>query len=421
MAFRPVLSALFFSAVFGAFLSIAALAVLEKAPWAVLEVSETVPGRALEKTLRDAGIGCVSAFSIPVLLNDFDGVREIPLDRYDDYVEAGDPRNDGYAVKLRSFFIAEGKCRFFLEPGFGLRRKLERLLPEFSGTWVLENPVVFPAAACAAFLAAALAFVLLEAGKRRAGNRPPVRRFFGSGEPGFLFGAFCAVPVLFPLVLAGVPGLAASGLFVILFHASKPIIREYFRHYRKGFRPMTGTERRELAGLYPFHCAVDLGVFPAYVFCCLAGGISPVIALPAPFLFCVSLFLSCKAEASADRNVFFPLPISGKIRPGALILPVLPVFLAACAVFAAAQPVSAPFSYSASYGPLPGPGEYAAHAEFQASFSRRSLYGESNYGSYPAGEDGLISGFVPAEPSLSPLPPYPPELEKLSELFAGPR
>jgi hypothetical protein len=412
MALRPAFSAFFFSAVLGALLSAAALAVLERAPWAVLEVPETVPGRELEKALRDAGIGGVSAFSIPVLLNDFDGVREIPLDRYDDYVEAGDPRNDGYAAKLRAFFIAEGKCRFFLKPGFGLRRKLERLLPEFSRTWVLENPVVFPAAACAVFLAAALAFVLSEAVKRGAGTRLPGRRF--SGEPGFLFGAICAVPVLFPLALAGVPGLAASGLFVILFHASKPVMREYFRHYRKGFRPMTGAERRELAGLYPFHRAVGLGVFPVYVFCCLAGGISPVIALPAPFLFCVSLFLSYKAEASADRNAFFPLPISGKIRPGALIPP---VFLAACAVFAAAlsQPASAPFPYSAPYGPLPGPEAYAAHAEFQASFSRRSLYGESNYGSYPTGEDGLISGFVPAEPSLPSLPPYPPELEELSD------
>jgi hypothetical protein len=428
MALRPVLSAFFFSAVLGAFLSAAALAVLDKTPWAVLEVPETVPGKELEKKLRDAGIGCVSAFSIPVLLNDFDGVREIPLDSYGDYMEAGDPRNDGYAAKLRSFFIAEGTCRFFLEPGFGLRRKLERLLPEFSVTWVLENPVIFPAAACATFLAAALAFILLEAGKQRAGKKRsaagtclPARRFFGGEEPGFPFGAFCAVLVLLPLALAGVLGLAAAGLFVILFHVSKPVIREYFRHYRKGFRPITGTERRELVGLYPFHLAVGLGVFPAYVLCCLSGGISPVIALPAPFLFCVSLFLSYKAEASADRNTFFPLPISGKIRPGALIPPALPFFLAACAVaaFTAQQPAFAPFPRSVPYGPLPGPEEYAAHAEFQASFSRRSLYGEHNYGSYPIGEDGLISGFVPAEPSLLPLPPYPPELEELSRLFAS--
>jgi hypothetical protein len=405
-------------------LSAAALAVIERTPWVVLEVPETVPGRELEKILRDAGIGCVSAFSIPVLRNGFDGVREIPLDNYDDYVEAGDPRNDGYASRLRSFFTAQGKCRFFLKPGFGLRRKLEKLLPEFSGTWVLENSAVFPAASCAAFLAAAMVFVLLEAGKRgsAAGTCRPARRFFGREEPGFPFGAFCAVPVLFPLALTGVPGLAVSGFFVILFHALKPVLREYFRHYRKGFRPMTGTERRELAGLYPFHCAVSLGIFPVYVLCCIAGGTSPVVTLSAPFFFCVSLFLSYKAEASVERNAFFPLPISGKIRAGALVFPALPVFLTACAAaaFTAAlpRPASVSFPRSAPYGPLPGPEEYAAHAEFQAEFSRRSLYGENNYGSYPTGEDGLISGFVPVEPSLPPLPPYPPELEELSRLFS---
>jgi hypothetical protein len=411
MALRPALSAFFFSAALGVFLSAAALAVREKTPWAVLEVPETVPGRELEKNIREAGIGCVSMFSIPVLLNDFDEIREIPLDSYDDYVEAFDPRNDGYAARLRSFFMAEGRCRFFLKPGFALRLKLQKL-PELSGTWVLESSGAFPAALCAVFLAAALAFVLTEAGPGRRGRQ--VRRF--SGEPGFVFGALCAVPVLFPLALAGAPGLAAAGLFVLLFHASKPVIREYFRHYRKGFRSMTGNERRELAGLYPFHCALSLGVFPVYALCCLAGGISPVIAVPAPFFFCLSLFLSRKAEASVTRNVFFPLPIRGKIRPGALIPPALPVFLAAAAA-ALLLPASGPLPRSVPYGPLPGPEAYAAHAEFQASFSRRSLYGERNYGVYPIGEDGLISGFVPAAPAL-PLPPPPPELEELFRLFA---
>ena len=423
MSFRPFLSAFFFSVGSGIVLSAAALAVLGWGgpPWVVLEVPETVPGREIEKTLQNAGIASVSAFSVSVLLNDFDRIRKIPLDSYDSYVETSDPRNDGYAFALRSFFIADGKCRFFLRSGFGLRRKLEKSLPERSGTWVLESSVVFPVIACAVFIAAALAFVLPEAGRRGSvtGTGAPVRRFLGNGEPGFPFGALCAVPVLFPLALTGAPGLAASGFFVLLFHASKPVIREYFRRYRKSFRPMTGTERRELAGLYPFHCAAALSVFPCYVLCCLAGGISPVVALPAPFFFCVSLFLSHKAEASVERNAFFPLPISGKIRPRTVVPPALPVFLLAALAAALLQPASSP--RSASYGPLPGPEAYAVHAEFQASFSRRSLYGESNYGSYPVGKDGLISGFVPAEPPLPlhSLPPYPPELEELFRLFSG--
>ncbi|MDR0585959.1 MAG: hypothetical protein LBG26_01835, partial [Treponema sp.] len=132
-----------------------------------------------------------------------------------------------------------------------------------------------------------------------------------------------------------------------------------------------------------------------------------------------SLFLSHKAEASVERNAFFPLPISGKIRPRAVVPPALPVFLLAALAAALPRPVSSP--RSTPYGPLPGPKAYAVHAEFQASFSRRSLYGESDYGSYPVGEDGLISGFVPAEPPLPfpALPPYPPELEELSRLFSG--
>jgi hypothetical protein len=226
-----------------------ALAALEWAgpPWAVLEVPETVPGRELEKRLQNAGVACISVFSVPVLLNDFDRIREIPLDRYDDYVEVFDPRNDGYAARLRSFFIAEGKCRFFLQPDFNLRRKLVKLLPELSGAWVLESSEIFPVAACVAFIVAALVFVLREAGPGKRGfGRSLAHRF--SGEPGFLFGAICTGLVLFPLALAGVSGLVASGLFVLLFHSTKPVVREYFRHYRKNFRSMTGNERREFRG-----------------------------------------------------------------------------------------------------------------------------------------------------------------------------
>jgi hypothetical protein len=260
-----------------------------------------------------------------------------------------------------------------------------------------------------------LLFILLETG---SGTRRPAsaRRSPGIEEKGFRFGAFCAVPVFFPLALTGAVGLVASGLFVTLFHALKPVLREYFRREKKRFRPMTGKECRELAGLYPVHCALGLGFFPCYILCCFAGGINPVVAFLQPLLFCVSLFLSYKAEASVERNAFFPLPISGRIRMRGLIPPALPVFLAGFVV-ALLQPAVPPPPRSGLYGPLPGPEEYAVHAEFQASFARRSLYGETNYGSYPAGEDGLISGFVPAEPAFSPLPPYPPELEELFRLF----
>jgi hypothetical protein len=439
MSSRPFFFAFCFSACSGILLSVLAVSGRIGAPWVALEVPETVPGRELEERLRNAGIVSVSAFSVSVLLNDFDGIREVPLDRYGDYVEASDPRNDGYAHRLCSFFSAEGKCRFFLRSGFGLKRKLVKLLgrpkpsgssglfgssgnmsPDnsdaVSGSWVLETQAAFPPVVCAAFIIAVLLFIILETGPpvRRS---PSVRRSSGRGETGFRFGAFCAVPVLFPLALTGAPGLAASGFFVILFHVTKPVLREYFRREKKRFHPMTGKDYRELAGLYPLHCALSLGVFPCYILCCLVGGINPVVAFSQPLFFCVSLFLSYRAEASVERNVFFPLPIGGRIKLRALFPPALPVFLAA---FAAAllQPVSPPSLRSDFYGPLPGPEEYAVHAEFQASFARRSLYGETNYGTYPTGEDGLISGFIPEPPlPLPSLPSYPPELEELSRLF----
>jgi hypothetical protein len=371
--------------------------------WVLLEAPETIPDRDLAAAVEGAGISPVCESATSVLLNDFDEVKTIPLDRYADYVEDFDPRNDGFAEKLRAYFVAGGKRRFFLDcmetSPAEIEKRLKPVLAEFEGAVFLKpapgGSGVFPTAALAAFLCAALLFVLSETAKGTAF----VRKLWKSqAGPGFFFGALCAAPVLAPLALAGAPGVIGAGLLAAAFCLSKPLFGEYFRSYRRGFRHLKKTEFWELCALFPQQLAASLACLALYVLCCVLGKIHPfVAAAPAILLFPVT-FNAWKADATSLRNVFFPLPITGKIQLKSLFPLIFLVFLLAAvpAFFlrpysAESAPGQAP-SGTAAYGPMPAEAEFRAHAEFQASFSRRPLHGgEAAYGSYVLGEDGLLS------------------------------
>jgi hypothetical protein len=88
--------------------------------FAVLELDESVSDREMAAALNQAlglGVSGAQVFSESsqwVLLNDFDNIIRVPLDQYGDRLEALDPRNDGFAGRLRSFFVRNGKRYFFI-------------------------------------------------------------------------------------------------------------------------------------------------------------------------------------------------------------------------------------------------------------------------------------------------------------------
>ena len=83
--------------------------------WAVVYTGAGLKERKIAGMLKEKGLDCVSESTVWVLLDDFSELKQIPLDQYDDFVEPFDPRNDGYAEKLRSFFVQAGIRRFFVE------------------------------------------------------------------------------------------------------------------------------------------------------------------------------------------------------------------------------------------------------------------------------------------------------------------
>ncbi|MDR2102686.1 MAG: hypothetical protein LBP42_01135 [Treponema sp.] len=328
-------------------------------------------------------------------LDDFERLREIPLDRYPDQLEPFDPRNDGYAEKLHSFFVRGGRRFFFipLPPDFAgrERRELERrvsrslegipysllfrgIAPPFFWFFIL-------------FLFAAAGTLLL------------------SGTP-LLWAAY--VPLLLPLFIAGSPGFALSAILAGFFFIFREPLRGYFVFRRSRSRyflrepslvPPSGG-RFKIIALYGF---LSLVLSAAYGAVCGLGNIPPPLGLAFFVSFGLVFFLSLSAESRWEENPehvhFKPVPIMDfalnlSFFPG-IILPFgLASFLS----------LFVPSPMADSAGPFPeeaftliSPLEYKDHVFFQSSFSLTPLgdwegEGDNDYTQYAMAGDGLISG-----------------------------
>jgi hypothetical protein len=357
-------------------------------PWISVTVNADLNDRELGKKFSGAGFEYISESTQRVLLNDFDEIKQIPLDQYDLLVEDFDPRNDAYAAKLRAFFTAGGRRRFFLKtagrPG-ATAKKLGDILPsgEYRVDWnpLLpgEMPRLFHTISAACFAAAALGFMLLQ------------RRSF--------FAALAVLPALGFFALAGPEGIAMGGLLAAVFSLLRGALGEYF--YRAGKK---GRELKFIYNAYPLELAASGVLLALYGGFCIVGCLSPA-AVPGFIAFIPALLLPPWLQARRARHMFFPLPVK---RPAfaSLFPPVLPVFTAAffAAIIAGSFETPENSPGAGSWGTLPGRQEWESHAAYQRNFSlnalpvKISLEGYSPgrskpYGSYTS-EGGLIDGFI---------------------------
>jgi len=82
--------------------------------YAILVVDESEDEQGIREMFTLGGLGeVISESSQFVSIDDFGSFKQIPLISFYDEIEPFDPRNDGYAEKLHSFFVNNGKCYFF--------------------------------------------------------------------------------------------------------------------------------------------------------------------------------------------------------------------------------------------------------------------------------------------------------------------
>jgi hypothetical protein len=391
------------------------------AVYAVLELDAALPDRQVRELLSDEKV--LSESSLWVFLDDFSGLRRIPLDQYPGRVSPFDPRNDGYAERLRAFFVRGDRRLVYIPLGRGpgaagrLEKKLAAALEgipfrlEYSGGGKPLAP--YAALLCAAGLAV----------------------LWFTRRPVF---APC-LPLLAGLSFAGAPGLALGSLLLGLGGLLLEPGEEYFayRRYKKNRLPFGPGENRSLGELLgPFRNRLFL--MPVFiggpVLCSVPGGVHPLLTLAAGAAFggiyILSHWVFSRRGEAQDHVRFSPVII--------LKAPALKAdfsrFMAPHALAALlALPLGLLFPGQVPKPPglkdLPAPvreAEYRAHAAFQASFSLRPLGRETGgpaYFHYILGDDGLIAGNTAALPAeaggISPeeIPPFP--LKNLMEALDG--
>jgi len=340
-----------------------------------------------------------------VFLDDFGKLTQIPLVEYENRLLDFDPRRDGYADKLRNFFVRDEK-RFFFVPFEGVEKKIihnkipisdnwinkkrfeafSKLFPEDSKIekiifFVYEEPILFY------FLLFAITM--------------PISMIF-SFKPLFFMAIF---PILIPLTIIGPAGFALStaliGFYCIIpriFFYKKIIgnilcliaiflwtamflnMPNIFSPEGQGILGKLGKDSLTIFGIPALFCVFGLGFLSSFflkekIKFSLIGAI-----IPFAFVSILSIFLPQTMGITTERNNEF---------------------------------------IEDFFNNIVDVGEYENHVEFQENFSFIPLGSQSrnlNYMRYHLGEDGLISEISPyIRSEKNKIPPFP--LEKLIAFF----
>jgi hypothetical protein len=378
------------------------------AGYVVLSLDVSYEDRYIGELLGEGNWGnYISESTQWVFWDDFGEVVQISLESYGDRVESFDPRNDGYAGRLKSFFVHGGK-RFFFIPlssdfwGISQGKIEESLALCLEG---IPFQVEFPGVSrplwiyAVLFAAASVGMLLL------------------SGVP---WVGLNLLPLLAALSYPGPAGFALSAVLTALLRLLLQPLREFFisRHYTRidrktrFFKSQWGAL---LLFLVIYGAICYLGRFPVFLG---AGGIFSFFLILG-----VSLWAESKGGAKIGHIRFVPIPISVP-PPGAdkFSRIMIPFALGSLGALFLPSLILGP-GYAAEGKPpvstewqeyMINSEEYEAHAVFQASFSLRPLRtGGDNpengeYLRYYRAEDGLIGDYSVVEDNRAQeIAPFP--------------
>ena len=389
---------------------------------AVLIVDESEDDIGIQNKLSSGGAGdFISESSQLVPIDDFGVLKFIPLDSFQGQIESFDPRDDGYASKLRSFFVHDGKRFFFriTENSSSRQAYTEKQLSA-----ILED-IPFKFLVLARRTSVFFYYLLLASGCAFA-------LFFSSNRRLFIF----QLPVLLAAGQAGFFSIILAAILTGIWELLREPLLELFasRRYNRKVVDYAGSGFRGVKErLRPFRQNLLLALLffaflPAFSF---VGLINPVLLFAVCVSFTFLYLLSFKTEEERmrkNRHIQFTpvllLPYKAKTFS---FFPLLLPFglLAISALFLPADfggpsrglsPIDPGFLISAE--------EYNRHIAFQKSFSYLPLNQpdsdqealiKKEYLRYYLGEDGLITGndaYVSEDSGAHPFP-----LEKLMDFL----
>jgi hypothetical protein len=342
-----------------------------------------------------------------VLLDDFDELQRVPLTEYRDRIEPFDPRNDGYAERLRAFFIQDNQRFLFIPytpdvqavvdqvPGIFDESISWTLIPHFStgGTETPVKPVLVYLS-----LSMIAGMITLICSKNR----------------GLLLGLY---PIIAALSLIGAIGMVLGTVLYTLAGIVLPSVQEWFVSHR--YKRYVHTD------LFRNRVAIACMVAPVlYGVLCMVFHVLPVLGIAGFVCFFMIFFVTLWTQSSQGKAYshirFMPVPIAGfsAVRP---VIPrtVIPVAVAALVALFVPSVLPAPVSITLiddfnliDQATLIPYTDYESHAFFQSTFSLFSLGAavsdrtQQQYTWYHLDGNGLIAQ-AENTPARYEIPPFP--------------
>ena len=382
--------------------------------YAVLSVDASVDDAAVVSLLQSGdnnfGGTPVSESSQWVFLDEFDSINKIPLAQYPARILPFDPRNDGYAGKLKQLFLKDEKRLFYIPLQAGnwdvnlLDKQLSSLLGDiyFSVDYYgVGRPLYlfFIAYAAASFCF----FIICLIRKKQSGKIACI---------------ITLIPVLSSFAFFGAHGIACAAVFLAFFILLRDLLTELSilpasgKIYKKYFLPYR---------LYWFFLLLFPPVFYILIYFSQIKLFFFISAGAAAFLV---FFLSLKimSVSRKEHKRFTPVLIMRKRSPE-FVLPfyILPFAAAAVFVLFAAPYMTAVYDSEKKFDAFITEKDYYDHINFQASFSVRQINDPNvSAGAFPEfffDADGLPSILSAANitVNMNDFPPFP--LRNLMDFF----
>jgi len=408
-----------------------------KGGYAMLSTDVSVDDKTLCALLNDAdffGGEPVSESSQIVMLDNFDALEAVPLDKYFSRINSFDPRNDGYAGKLREIFIKDDKRIVYVPLKAGkwdpavIDQKFASLLgdiPFAAGYFAVGRPLSL---FFAAYAAASVCLLVIFCVNRKAHR-----------------GAFITaalIPVFFPLAFFGASGIGCAALLTALFIFLREPLNDIFM-LRKSFSREKQKKLsweikrkiiyREIIVPYGFYVLL-LPVFAAAFAVLIEFSQLKLFFVLLAFASALLVFLFSLIILSIENGKhkkFAPVMIKKHSQPNlAFSVYMLPMTLAAFAVFFTAPSMPGVFMSDIKFDNFITEQDYYSHLAFQSSFSMRQLDLSNSYITSPPERfhavkpsffydtDGLPSLKITASSQTVNLHDYPPfPLNDLMEFF----
>jgi len=405
-----------------------------------LEIRGRLDGRGLS--------GLVSESDQWVLLDCFGGVEKIPLVEYPQRLLPFDPRNDGYAEKLRSLFVRDGKRFVYIPLGTNSLERMETEIAQalngisYSLEYNKPPPKRDFLLPLTAFSLTACAFFVIPALRRRLNA-----------------GLLPCLPALSPLALGLAPGFS----LVSLLAGFAALLAQPGRKAAFSSGLQSGPLMRDLPELFTAKWFLAAALIACYGFFSFFSGLPVLLAFFVLAAFCCLLPSAIRSGggamaggamnggASSGGKIFRKITVKKMPARSRRFIPVeiisrrsnenysfFPVMLPfavmalalAFAGYARQQPPSlpvmniSPLPFTAQPAMAPPPGavteaDFQEHFLFQSSFSLRAL-GKINEGggrpviaAYGLSSSGLLEPQPSPQPSAqerrkgSPLEPAP--------------